>query len=117
MLLSGGVFVDGVVGPVERFRPSVVIGDVIQDRVRKVGRVGELGGRQQLTGQNREPHLNLVQPRRVCWCPVQECSGVGIKERFDAWGVVSGQVVDDAVQFEMRWHLAVKVREELNEID
>ena len=96
-----------VVGPFEGFGLGVVVVDVVEDCCGEVAGVVELGGVEELSGEDGEPHLDLVEPGGVGGGAVQEHAVVAVEELLDGFGAVGGEVVDDAVQLEVRGHLGV----------
>ena len=69
-----------------------------------------------------ENHISIwlsheaVEPRSVGGCAVQEDPVVVVEEGFDGGSAVGGEVVDDAVQFEMGRYSGVEIGEEGHEV-
>ncbi len=76
--------------------------DVVEDCCGEVAGVVELGGVEELSGEDGEPHLDLVEPGGVGGGAVQEHAVVAVEELLDGFGAVGGEVVDDAVQCQSR---------------
>ena len=97
--------VGGLVGPFEGLGSVVVVVDVVEDGSGEVAGVAELGGVEELAGEDGEPRLDLVEPGGVGGGAVREDAVVVVEELLDGGGAVGGEVVDGAVQLEVRGDL------------
>src|SRR5215204_7126365 len=102
----------GVVGPAEWFGGTVVGVDEFDDPVGEVIDGVELAMTDESSFHDREPQLDLVEPRSMGRGAVQEHLGMVVEEGLDGGGAMGGEVVDDAVQLHPGGGLGDEIGEE-----
>jgi hypothetical protein len=94
---------DVTIGPLERFGVGIVGADVAHDLAFEIVSGGEDAASDQVTLDLGKPDFDLVEPGGVGRCVVDRDLWMLGQKRGDSFGLMSGKVVHDNVDFLVSW--------------